>query len=87
MTAEDVRLDQGGTGADKRVVHAVSGFEVPVQEDLDELRDELAEVGVQRMDVLRALNLGELALRPGELQVDLSVESFLRSAYHREDRV
>jgi hypothetical protein len=39
------------------------------QEDLGELRHELPQVWVEPVDVLRALALGELALRPGDLEV------------------
>ena len=55
--AERVRLDEGRARPDERVEDAVAGLEVLVQEDLDELRDELAEIRMQRVDVLRPLDL------------------------------
>ena len=55
--------------------------DVPPEQRLDELRDELAEVRVEPVDVLRPLALGKLTLRPGELEVDLGVERVLRRGH------
>jgi len=44
-------------------------LEVAAQEDLDELGDELPEVRVETMDVLRTLELRKLVLRPRKLQI------------------
>ena len=63
-------LDQRRAAARERVEHGLPGPHVAVQEDLDELRDELAEVRVQPVDVLRPLALRQLRLGPGELVVD-----------------
>jgi len=43
------------------------------EESLDELWHELAEVGVQPVDVLRALPLGQVALLPREVEVDVEL--------------
>ena len=50
---------------------------MPLEQRLDELRDELAEVRVEAVDVLRPLALRQRRLRPGELEVVLLVEGFL----------
>jgi hypothetical protein len=42
--------------------------DVALEERLDELRHELAEVRVEAMDVLRPLALREIGLRPRERQ-------------------
>ena len=60
--------------------------EVPLEERLDELGHELAEVRVQPVDVLRPLAFGQIALRPGEIQVQLAVENVLRRS-HRLDQL
>src|SRR5262245_42025941 len=59
---------------------------MPLEQRLDELRDELPEVWVQPVDVLRPLALGQVALRPGEIEVELAVESVLRRC-HRPDHL
>jgi hypothetical protein len=51
---------------------------VPVAQDLDQLRGEPAQVRVAPVDVLRPLALGQVALGPRALEVDVSVESLLR---------
>jgi len=50
---------------------------VPVEQCLDELRDELAEVRMQPVNVLRALALRQRRLRPRQFEVVLAVERFL----------
>ena len=72
------RLDERRPGAGERVEHAPARRHVPREQDLDELRDELAEVRVEPVDVLRPLALGQVALGPRELEVDVRVESILR---------
>ena len=57
VDSERIRLDEGRPGAYERVVDSIAAREVAAQEGLDELRDELAEVGMEAMDVLRALGL------------------------------
>jgi hypothetical protein len=50
---------------------------MPLEQRLDELRDELAEVRMQAVDVLRPLPLGEVGLGPREVEVDAPVERVL----------
>src|SRR5262249_37323584 len=54
---------------------------VAAKELLDELRDVLAEVRVQAVDVLRALTFRELLLRPGQICVETGVELPLRRGH------
>src|SRR5207244_7878384 len=61
----------------ERVEDPTPGAEVPREQRLDELRDELPEIRMEPVDVLRPLALGEVALRPGELEVDVAVERLL----------
>ena len=51
------RLYERGAGARKGIEHARPGGNVPVEQRLDELGDELAEVRMQAVDVLRPLPL------------------------------
>src|SRR5439155_4960849 len=55
--------------------------QVPLEQRLDELRDELPQVGMEAVDVLRPLALGQVALGPGKLQVDAGVEGVLRRGH------
>ena len=71
------RLHERRPGARERIEHAPSGGHVAPQELLDELRDELPEIRMEPVDVLRPLALGELPLRPRELDVELGVERVL----------
>jgi hypothetical protein len=50
---------------------------VALEQRLRELRDELAEVRVQAVDVLRPHALGQVALRPRKVEVDAPVERVL----------
>ena len=59
------------------------GHDVALEERLDELRHELAEVRVKAVDVLRPLALGEVGLRPRERQVDPAVQRLLRRGHGR----
>ena len=54
---------------------------VPAEELLDELRDELAEIRMQPVDVLRPLALGQLLLRPGEVERRDRRRSLLRGRH------
>ena len=83
VAAVHVRLDEGRARPAERVVDRLPRPEEPSQEHLDELGDELAEVGMERMHVLRTLLLRQCFLGPRELQVDALVERALRSARHR----
>jgi hypothetical protein len=75
------RLDEGRSGAGKWVEHATAGRDVPCEHRLHRLRDELAEVRVEPMDVLRALALGQVALGPRELEVEVRVKGVLRRSH------
>jgi hypothetical protein len=59
---------------------------VTLEQRLDELRDELAQVRMEPVDVLRSLPLGELPLRPRKVEVDAPVERVLRRG-HGPERV
>jgi hypothetical protein len=72
------RLHERRPRARERVEHTAARRHVTLQEPLDELRDELAQIRVQPVDVLRALALGQVPLGPGELEVDAVVEGCLR---------
>ena len=66
------RLDERRAGTCERVEHVPRARQVPLEQRLDELRHELPEVRVQPVDVLRPLPLGQVALRPGEVEVESS---------------
>jgi hypothetical protein len=76
------RLDEGRPGAGERVEHTSPGPDVPLEERLDQLGHELAEIRVQPVDVLRALALGQIPLRPREREVELAVELCLGPGHH-----
>ena len=63
------RLHERRPRARERIENASARRDVALEQRLDELRDELAEVGVQAMDVLRPLALGQRGLRPGQLEI------------------
>ena len=63
------RLDERRTGAGERVEDVTAGSNVALQEPFHELRDELPEVRVQTMHVLRPLSLRKLRLRPGKPEI------------------
>ena len=67
--------------AGEGVEHASARTHVALEQRLDQLRHELAEVRVQPVDVLRPLALGELLLRPREREVDVAVELRLREGH------
>ena len=75
------RLHEGRPRAGERVEHRPTRLDVAIEERLDELRDELAEVRVQAMDVLRPLPLRQLLLGPGERHVQAPVERLLRGRH------
>ena len=81
VTAALERLHERRPRPGERIEHPPARGNVPPEQRLDELRDELAEVRVEPVDVLRPLALGKLALRPGELEVDLGVERVLRRGH------
>ena len=55
------RLDEGRPGPRERVEHVTSRNDIAVDQRLDELWHELAEIGVETMDVLRPLPFGSSA--------------------------
>src|SRR5439155_15289554 len=61
----------------ERIEHMLSRSEVAAEERLHELRDELPEVRVQPVNVLRPFPLGEVALGPGKVEVEIAVERVL----------
>ena len=75
------RLHERGPRAGERVEHVPAARDVPLEQRLDELWDELAEVRMQPVDVARSLALGKVALRPRELEVDLGVQGVLRGGH------
>ena len=84
------RLHERRARAREGIEHASTGGNVPVEQRLDELRDELAEVRVQAVDVLRPLALRQRRLRPGQLEIVRLVERFLgrghRTGFRRPGR-
>ncbi len=81
------RLDERRPRAGERIEHARAGCDVALQQRLDELRNELAEVRVKAVDVLRPHALRQVAFRPGELEIDLGVEGVLRGGHAHGVRV
>jgi hypothetical protein len=59
----------------------VAAHEVAVEQRLDELRDELAVVRMEPVDVLRAHALRQLSLGPGEVEVQRRVQLVLRDGH------
>src|SRR4029077_2969076 len=74
-------LHECPSGARERIEDVLPSNEVALQERLDELRDEFAEIRVEPVDVLRPLALGEVCLRPGEIQVELAIKGVLRRGH------
>ena len=72
------RLHERRPGARKRVEHRAGRPDVPLQQHLDELRDELSQVRMETVDVLRPLALGQLTLGPREIEIQAGVQSLLR---------
>ena len=75
------RLDERRPRACERIEDVLRAREMPLEQRLDELRHELPEVRVEPVDVLRPLPLGQVALGPGEVEVQLTVERFLRRSH------
>src|SRR5581483_3884818 len=70
-------LDERRPRPGERIEHPPALRDVPLQQRLDELRDELAEVRMEPVNVLRPLALRQLPLGPRELEVEVRVESVL----------
>ena len=64
-------------GTREWIEDVLTGPKVSPEQHLDELRDELAEIGVEPVDVLCPLAFGQLALRPRELEIDVRIEGVL----------
>jgi hypothetical protein len=62
VRAEHVRFHERRSRSDEGVKNAVAGTEVPVQEHLDELGNELSEVRMKAVYVLRPFDLRELVI-------------------------
>ena len=77
------RLHERGAGAGERIEHVASRPEVAREQDLDQLRYELSEIGMQAMDVPGALALGEFSLRPREREIELAVDRLLGRGHDR----
>src|SRR5438094_378157 len=75
------RLDERRPGARKWIEDVVSRLEIAVEQNLDELRNELAVIGVEPVDMLRPHPLGKLGLRPGEVEVQRRVQLVLRDGH------
>jgi hypothetical protein len=83
------RLHERRARPGERVEDATVDGNVPAEELLDELRDVLAEVRVQAVDVLRSLPLRQIALRPRQVEVEPRVDLLLGhphllSWFHRD---
>ena len=74
-------LDEHRPRPCERIKDVVARLEVAVEQHLDELRDELAVVWVEPVDVLRPLALRELGLRPREVEVQGRVQLVLRDGH------
>ena len=61
-----------------RVLDPFAGSGTTLVQCLDELWDELPEVRMETVDVLRPLALGQLLLGPREIEVQAGVQSLLR---------
>ena len=79
------RLNERRARARERVEDAAARTDVPSEERLDELRYELAEIGMEPVDVLRALALGELALRPRQMEPFTGEIAIERGLRHRHE--
>ena len=69
------------------VEHVRAAREVPVEQYLDELRDEFPVVGMEPMHVLRPHVLGQRLLRPRELEVQRRVQLVLSNSHELRDFV
>ncbi len=77
VVARFERLHERRARAGEGIEDAPSRSHVALEQRLDELRDELAEVGVESVNVLRPLALGELARSDRSRAREVDVASFL----------
>jgi hypothetical protein len=75
------RLHERRAGPGEGVEHLAAARDVSVEERLDELWDELAEVRVEPMNVFGPFALRKRLFRPRQLEVDLAVDGILRSRH------
>src|SRR5437764_12968298 len=68
------RLHECRPRARERIEHVLAAAEVACEQDLDELRDELPEIGMEAVYVLRATTFGHVAFRPRQVETDVRVE-------------
>jgi hypothetical protein len=81
VTAVLERLDERRPRAGERIEDMPRMRQVPLEQRLDELWHELPEVRMEPVDVLGPLSLGEVPLRPREVEVQLTVEGVLRGSH------
>ena len=62
----------------ERIEDTATRRHVPAEQLLDELRDVLAEIWMEAVNVLRPIALGQVALRPREVEIQAGVELLLR---------
>src|ERR671930_1966453 len=75
------RLHERRPGPRKGIQHMLADAEITPEQHLDQLRDELPQIRMQAVDVLRTLALRELSFRPRELEIDVGVQSLLSSSH------
>ena len=56
----------------ERIEHPLARLNVPTKEDLDQLRDKLAQVRMKPVDMLRPKALRQFSLGPRQLRVEIS---------------
>ena len=78
------RLDERRPRSGERIEDAPTRRDMTAEELLDELRDVLAEIRMEAMDVPRPLPLGQVALRPREIEVEARVDLLLRDAHETQ---
>ena len=66
-------LDECRSGAREGVEYPTALLDVAGEQHLDDLRDELAQVRVEPVDVAGSLAFGQIPLRPRQVEVDLGV--------------
>ena len=71
------RLDERRPRSGERIEDAPAARDMTAEKLLDELRDVLAEIRMEAVDVLRPLALGQLALGPRQVEVQAGVDLLL----------
>ena len=75
------RLDERRPRPGKGIEHVVAGLEEAVEERLHELRNELAVIRVEPVDMPRPVALGQLSFRPRKVEVQRRVQLVLRHGH------